>query len=102
AILSHRDMVANTLQCAAGIGPTVAPGVERVLTPLPLYHIFSLTANMLTFASLGGLDVLVPDPRDVRRLIATMRRVRPTAMSGVHTLFTALANAPAVAELYVS
>jgi long-chain acyl-CoA synthetase len=99
AILSHRNLVANTLQCAAWIGPTVASGVERVLTPLPLYHIFSLTANMLTFASLGGLDVLVPDPRDIRRLIATMRRVNPTAMSAVNTLFNALANAPEFAAL---
>src|SRR5262249_57764878 len=89
----------NRLQGASFIGPTVAPGVERVLTPLPLYHIFSLTANMLTFASLGGLNVLVPDPRDIRRLIATMRRVRPTAMSGVNTLFNALANAPEFAAL---
>ena len=99
AILSHRNLVANTLQCAAWIGHAVAPGVERVLTPLPLYHIFSLTANMLTFASIGGLDVLVPDPRDIRRLIATMRRTNVTAMSGVNTLFNALANAPEFAAL---
>jgi long-chain acyl-CoA synthetase len=99
AILSHRNLVANTLQCAAWIGHAVAPGAERVLTPLPLYHIFSLTANMLTFASLGGLNVLVPDPRDIRRLIATMRRVDVTAMSGVNTLFNALANAPEFAAL---
>ncbi len=99
AILSHRNLVANTLQCAAWIGHAVAPGAERVLTPLPLYHIFSLTANMLTFASLGGLNVLVPDPRDIRRLIATMRRVGPTAMSGVNTLFNALANADEFAAL---
>jgi long-chain acyl-CoA synthetase len=99
AILSHRNLVANTLQCAGFIGHMVAPGVERVLTPLPLYHIFSLTANMLTFASIGGLDVLVPDPRDIRRLIATMRRVEPTAMSGVNTLFNALVNAPEFSAL---
>ena len=99
AILSHRNLVANTLQCAAWIGHAVAPGDERVLTPLPLYHIFSLTANMLTFASIGGLDVLVPDPRDIRRLIATMRRTNVTAMSGVNTLFNALANAPEFAAL---
>jgi long-chain acyl-CoA synthetase len=99
AVLSHRNLVANTLQCAAWIGPTVEPGTERVLTPLPLYHIFSLTANMLTFASLGGLDVLVPDPRDIRRLIATMRRTRVTAMSGVNTLYNALVNAPDFAAL---
>ncbi len=92
AMLSHRNLVANTLQCAAWISTHAAPGVERVLTPLPLYHIFSLTANMLTFASLGGMNVLVPDPRDIRRLIATMQRTRITAMSGVNTLFNALAN----------
>jgi long-chain acyl-CoA synthetase len=99
AVLSHRNLVANTLQCAAWIGPTVAHGVERVLTPLPLYHIFSLTANMLTFASLGGMNVLVPDPRDIPRLIATMQRTRVTTMSGVNTLFNALVNAPEFATL---
>jgi long-chain acyl-CoA synthetase len=99
AILSHRNMLANTMQCASWIGPSVAPGVERVLTPLPLYHIFSLTANLLTFASLGGMNVLVPDPRDIRRLIATMRRTRVTCMSGVNTLFNALVNAPDFASL---
>ena len=102
AMLSHRNLIANTLQCAAWIGPTVTQGLERVLTPLPLYHIFSLTANMLTFASLGGMNVLIPDPRDIRRLIATMRRTRVTAMSGVNTLFNALANAPEFASLDVS
>ncbi len=99
AMLSHRNLVANTLQCAAWIGPMVAQGAERVLTPLPLYHIFSLTANMLTFAQLGGMNVLVPDPRDIHRLIATMRRTRVTTMSGVNTLFNALSNAPEFAAL---
>jgi long-chain acyl-CoA synthetase len=99
AMLSHRNLVANTLQCAAWIGPAVVAGVERVLTPLPLYHIFSLSANMLTFAQLGGMNVLVPDPRDIHRLIATMRRTRVTAMSGVNTLFNALANTPEFATL---
>ena len=99
AVLSHRNLVANTLQCHAWIGGSVDVGIERVLTPLPLYHIFSLTANMLTFACLGGLNVLVPDPRDIRRLIATMRRTRVTTMSGVNTLFNALANAPEFAQL---
>ena len=99
AMLSHRNLVANTLQCAAWIGTHAAPGVERVLTPLPLYHIFSLTANMLTFASLGGMGVLVPDPRDIRRLIETMRRTRVTAMSGVNTLFNALVNSKEFATL---
>jgi long-chain acyl-CoA synthetase len=99
AILTHRNLVANTLQCCAWIGSNLQPPAERVLTPLPLYHIFSLTANMLTFASLGGLNVLVPDPRDLRGLIATMRRTKITTMSGVNTLFNALTNAPDFAKL---
>ena len=99
AMLSHRNLVANTLQCAIWIGTDAKPGVERVLTPLPLYHIFSLTANMLTFASIGGMSVLVPDPRDIRRLVATMRRTRVTAMSGVNTLFNALAHSTEFATL---
>ncbi|MGP0088367.1 MAG: AMP-binding protein [Xanthobacteraceae bacterium] len=99
AILSHRNLIANTLQCRAWIGSNLLPPAERTLTPLPLYHIFSLTANMLTFASLGGLNVLVPDPRDLRGLIATMRRTKVTTMSGVNTLFNALTNAPDFAKL---
>ena len=99
AVLSHRNLVANALQCRSWIGTRFDPGGERVLTPLPLYHIFSLTANLLIFASLGGLNVLVADPRDLRSLIATMRRTRVTAMSGVNTLFNALLNTPEFCKL---
>jgi long-chain acyl-CoA synthetase len=99
AMLSHRNLVANTLQCATWISSHALPGVERVLTPLPLYHIFSLTANMLTFAAIGGMNVLVPDPRDISRLVATMQRTRVTAMSGVNTLFNALVHSQEFAAL---
>jgi long-chain acyl-CoA synthetase len=99
AVLSHRNLVANALQCRTWIGTRLEAGGERVLTPLPLYHIFSLTANLLIFASLGGLNVLVPDPRDLRRLIATMRRTRVTAITGVNTLFNALLNSPEFCKL---
>ena len=99
AMLSHRNLIANTLQCCAWIGPGIKVEGERVLTPLPLYHIFSLTANLLTFAVAGGLNVLVPDPRDLHRLIRTMRSAGITAMSGVNTLFNALVNAPDFAVL---
>ena len=90
AMLTHRNMVANTLQCCAWIGSGLKLDDERVLTPLPLYHIFSLTANLLVFARFGGLNVLVPDPRDLHRLVRTMRADRITAASGVNTLFNAL------------
>ena len=70
-----------------------------MLTPLPLYHIFSLTANLLSFAMLGGLNYLIPDPRDLRRLIRVMAKAKITWMSGVNTLFNALTNVPEFAEL---
>jgi long-chain acyl-CoA synthetase len=99
AMLTHRNLIANTLQCCAWSGAGVRPEAERVLTPLPLYHIFSLTANLLSFAVLGGLNFLIPDPRDLHRLIRTMRHAKITWMSGVNTLFNALVNAPEFAAL---
>jgi long-chain acyl-CoA synthetase len=102
AMLTHRNLVANTLQCYAW-SKTDAEGIEveheRVLTPLPLYHIFSLTANLLSFALLGGLNYLIPDPRDLHRLIRVMAHGKITWMSGVNTLFNALTNAPEFAGL---
>ena len=99
AMLSHRNLIANTLQCCAWIGSGLNLEHERALTPLPLYHIFSLTANFLTFARFGGLNVLIPDPRDLHRLIRTMRDGHFTATSGVNTLFNALINRPDFAAL---
>jgi long-chain acyl-CoA synthetase len=99
AMLTHRNLVANTLQCRAWTGAGVDVEHERVLTPLPLYHIFSLTANLLSFAMLGGLNYLIPDPRDLRRLIRVMASAKITWMSGVNTLFNALTNVPEFAVL---
>jgi long-chain acyl-CoA synthetase len=83
AVLTHRNLVANTLQCRAVIAPYLQEEQGIVLTPLPLYHIFSLTANLLAFALMGGLSVLVPDPRDIKGLIRTMRRAQVATMTGV-------------------
>jgi long-chain acyl-CoA synthetase len=99
AILTHRNLVANTLQCHAWIAPNIEEEHGTVLTPLPLYHIFSLTANLLAFVSMGGLSVLVPDPRDIKGLIRTMRKAQVTTMTGVNTLFNALIHAPDFAGL---
>jgi long-chain acyl-CoA synthetase len=94
AMLSHRNLIANTLQCQAWTARGVDVEGERALTPLPLYHIFSLTANLLTFAVIGGLSILIPDPRDLHRLVRTMAAAKITAMSGVNTLYNALLNVP--------
>jgi long-chain acyl-CoA synthetase len=99
AILTHRNLVANALQCRAVIAPYLGEEQGSVLTPLPLYHIFSLTANLLAFALMGGRSVLVPDPRDIKGLIRTIRSAQVTTMTGVNTLFNALLNTPDFAAL---
>lgn len=99
AMLTHRNLIANCLECIAWRGPDEKGTDERVLTPLPLYHIFSLLTNLLVFARLGGLNYLIPDPRDLPRLIAVMRRAGITWMSGVNTLYNALINNPDFAKL---
>ena len=100
AMLLHRNLVANMLQARAWLRPFLDPARrEVILTPLPLYHIFSLTANCLVFMSIGGQNVMIPNPRDVRRLVKTMRRHRFTAMTGVNTLFNALLNHPGFGQV---
>jgi len=95
AILSHRNMVANMLQARAWLRPILDDKRrEVILTPLPLYHIFSLTANCLVFMSIGGENVLIINPRDIAGFIKEMRRHRFTAITGVNTLFNALLNHP--------
>jgi len=94
AMLTHRNLVANTLQAAAWAKPFYSNTNGVVITPLPLYHIYSLTANLFCFVELGGHDVLITDPRDIKGFIAELRK-RPFAyMTGVNTLFNALLNAP--------
>jgi long-chain acyl-CoA synthetase len=96
AMLLHRNVVANMLQARAWLAPVLDDARrEVILTPLPLYHIFSLTANCLVFMSIGGENVLITNPRDLPRFIREMRKHRFTAMTGVNTLFNALLNQPA-------
>jgi long-chain acyl-CoA synthetase len=99
AMLTHRNLIANTLQCLAWTQASSERENERVLTPLPLYHIFSLTANLLSFAVVGALNVLIIDPRNLDRLVRTIHGAHITVMSGVNTLFNALVHKPGFAAL---
>jgi long-chain acyl-CoA synthetase len=100
AMLLHRNIVANMLQARAWIRPFTDPAKrEVIITPLPLYHIFSLTANCLVFMSLGGENVLIPNPRDIPGFVKEMAKFRFTAFTGVNTLFNALVNNPDFAKL---
>ena len=100
AMLTNRNIVANMVQARAWIRPFLDPARrEIIITPLPLYHIFSLTANCLVFMSLGGENILIPNPRDVAGFIKEMSKYRFTAFTGVNTLFNALVNNPDFAKL---
>jgi long-chain acyl-CoA synthetase len=103
AMLLHRNIVANLLQARAWLLPFMdAERREIVITPLPLYHIFSLTANCLTFMTLGGENVLIPNPRDIPGFVKEMSKFRFTSFTGVNTLFNALLNNADFAKLNFS
>jgi long-chain acyl-CoA synthetase len=93
AMLSHGNMVANILQCRAWF---LQVALERAtfVCCLPLYHIFSLTANCLLFASLGGTGLLIVNPRDFKAFVGDLKRHPPMFFMGVNTLFNALLNTP--------
>jgi len=100
AMLLHRNIVANLLQARAWVFPFMgAKEREIIVTPLPLYHIFSLTANCLVFMTLGAENVLIPNPRDIPGFVKVLRKYRFTAFTGVNTLFNALLNNAEFAKL---
>jgi long-chain acyl-CoA synthetase len=99
AMLTQRNMVANTLQAAAWARPLYSADAGVVVTPLPLYHVYSLTANLFCFVELGGHNLLVTDPRDIKGFIALLRKQRFAFITGVNTLFNALLHAPEFATL---
>jgi long-chain acyl-CoA synthetase len=92
AMLTHKNIIANMLQTFEWLAPLVKRGEETALTPLPLYHIFSLTVNCLTLMAYGAHNILITNPRDIPDFIKTMQKYKPTVMSGVNTLFNALMN----------
>ena len=99
AMLTHRNIIANLQQAHAWIKPCVREGAEIIITALPLYHIFSLTANCLTFFKIGATNVLITNPRDIPAFVKELGQHRFTAITGVNTLFNALLNNPDFAKL---
>ena len=99
AMLTHGNIIANFQQAHAWISPYVKVASEVIITALPLYHIFSLTANCLTFFKIGAKNVLITNPRDIPGFVAELRRHRFTVITGVNTLFNALLNDPGFAKL---
>ncbi len=92
AILTHRNMIANVLQSHAWLSTGTPKDNNVVITALPLYHIFSLTANCLVFTQTGARNILITNPRDFPAFVAELKKHPFTYISGVNTLFNALLN----------
>jgi len=99
AMLTHRNLVANMQQASAWIGPLAREGQETIITALPLYHIFALTANGLVFMRLGAKNILITNPRDMPGFVKELKREPFTAITGVNTLFNGLLNTPGFSDI---
>ncbi len=89
AMLTHKNIIANLLQAKAWSEGQLNGDIETVLTPLPLYHIYSLTVNALIFMGLGGRNILIANPRDMKRVMMIIRHEKFTGMTAVNTLYNA-------------
>jgi long-chain acyl-CoA synthetase len=94
AQLTHGNIVANLQQASSWIANKLTEGRETIIAALPLYHIFCLTANILTFMKWGGHNILITNPRDLPGFVKELEKWKFTAITGVNTLFNALMNTP--------
>ncbi len=106
ATLLHRNVIANVLQSEAWMQPALRPRGKQVLPEqlttvcaLPLYHIFALTVCCLLGMRTGGLAILIPNPRDIPKLVAALKGRRIHMFPAVNTLYNALANDAEFAQL---
>ncbi|SAK87290.1 AMP-binding protein [Caballeronia ptereochthonis] len=90
AMLTHRNVIANLLQALAWARSALVDEKETVVTPLPLYHIYSLTVNALAFLGIGARNVLIVNPRDIDALMRALRHENFTAITALNTLYSAL------------
>ena len=99
ASLSHRNLVANVEQFKAFMPDNLRPGQEVIVTAIPLYHIFALMVNFITYFSVGADNWLVPNPRDFDSFIDVMKQSRCSVFMGVNTLYAGLVAHPRVKEI---
>jgi len=99
AMLTHANIASNVTQAYNWIKPVIREGEELILTALPLYHIFALTANCLTFLMVGARNLLIANPRDIPGFVKEWGKYPVTVVTGVNTLFNALLNNPDFAKL---
>ena len=98
AVLTHGNMVANLQQCAVWIARDLGEGIETMVLPLPLYHVYALTSN-LVFIKIGANNVLITNPRDMPGFVKELKKIHFTGIIGVNTLYYALLNTPGFSEV---
>jgi len=100
AMLTHKNLVANMLQSKAWMSASgIGDDTEIIVTALPMYHIFALTANCLVYVALGGINLLITNPRDMEGFVKELSKVPFSVITGVNTLFNSMLNTPGFAEL---
>jgi long-chain acyl-CoA synthetase len=99
AMLTHANVSSNVLQAEAWLAGRFSDEAGVLITAIPLYHVFALTANCLLFAHLGWKNVLIINARDFPALVKEMRKQPFAFFSGVNTLFNALLNTPGFASI---
>lgn len=100
AVLTHKNLLFNMAQMTAWLSNVdMKPGKEAMLTPLPMYHIFSFTVNCLCMSNFGALNVLIPNPRDIPAMVEVIQKTKPSLMTGVNTLYNAMLQNEAFTKL---
>jgi len=99
AVLTHKNLLSNVMQAEAWFKTVINTNNEIIITALPLYHIFSLTANCLLFTKIGSMNVLISNPRDMQGFVKELKKWPFTAFTGVNTLFNGLLNTPGIEEV---
>ncbi len=99
AMLSHGNLIANARQCIIWSDGKMREGMEIALTPLPLYHIFSLTISCMAILMIGGEVVLITNPRDIPHFVKEISKIPYTMMVGINTLYNALTHNEAFRKL---
>lgn len=90
AMLTHRNLISNMLQCEILFNMVLEEGKESVIAPLPLYHIYAFTVHCMVMLQTGNHSILIPNPRDISGFIKTLQTNKFTGFVGLNTLFVAL------------
>jgi long-chain acyl-CoA synthetase len=99
ATLTHRNVAANVIQCETWLRPALGDFRHVMVTALPLYHIFALTCCCMVMVRIGSCQLLIANPRDIPAFVKTLKTRPFTCLSGVNTLYNALARAPGIREV---